>query len=159
MNLKKGFLVGALGTCLVAAAAPSASAVSGVVRPAYDAYGAFVYTPVGRVPSAAAAGNSIMWDTNGQYVTVYTHVKDTGRSDGQLAGLYANLTFTDGTRSGRKPVFQTGVETSWMPGSRAFVPSKRVANVQLEACRYSAAAGINACTPAGSSWFYDNPYT
>lgn len=138
--------------------ATSASAANGVTQHAPDVYGQYVNTSAGRLPSSTAINNYLMWDTNGYYVTVTTQLRDTGRNDGQLAGLYANLVYTDNTSSGLKLVDETGNEGGFDPPvARRFVPSKRVLGVQLFACRRSAAAGINSCTPSAPLW--DNPYT
>ncbi len=135
-----------------------ASAAAGIVQRAPDAYGAFVNTSAGRVLSSTAVNNYLTWDTNGQYVTVRTQLKDTGRNDGQVAGLYANLRYTDGTWSGWKTVAETANQSTFTsPISRRFVPSKRTAGVSLVACRYTATVGINACGAVSPNW--DNPYT
>ena len=152
----------ALATAVLAgglqAGASTASAAAFTQR-APDAYGHFVNTTHGSSPSSTAILNYLTWDSNGYNVTVQTQLRDTGFGDGQLAGLYAILYYTDGSNSGLKTVDESGDETTFPNpnGSRAFVPSKRVSGVSLVACRRSTAAGINACGTSSPIW--DNPYT
>jgi hypothetical protein len=160
MNKLKLALVSTVLTGSLLGAVSEASAIAGPTYSAGDAYGALVTVPGGKAPSSTSIYNTFTFDTNGYNVTVRGYVKDTGRSDGQLAGLYATLYYMDGTNSGRKLIGETGNETSFVYEARAFVPSKRVKGIALEACRRSTTS-VNACgTPVpGYGLMWDNPYT
>lgn len=136
-----------------APAAPAATYAYG----AYDVYGAFVSTPTGVRTSARATSVSLNWNSNRQYVTVAGNLLDTGRGDGKLAGLFAQLYYSDGSSSDWKLVGSSGNETSLTFVSRQFVPGKITTHIRLVACQANSAGAIVGGCGAVSGW-YRNVY-
>lgn len=147
MKRMKVLCAAALAVCVLGTAA-SASAYVAIWEPYTEQYvGQLVSTRCGTGPSAFADRTVIGWDSNGFGVTVQGRLKDTGRCDGHVAGVYALLIYRDGTNSGWKKVYETGNETSFENFSRVFSPSKRTSQVYLMACRYSSSTGLTLCSP------------